>query len=203
MASNVDIAEDARFKFQIIQPVLNHVAYADNASQLAVHRHVAHPMARHQAHQVGEIIPKGCGNQAVRHDVLYLHRRVTSNDVILGIISERDIVRALSQYGEPVALKRKGTEVATIAPEASIKRAADWLRAKNVGEDAFNVHGRVSSPYSRLGALAVVDATQKCSFILASSSNRHIILCFCLRTGIISYNDINEQLRLWWESAAV
>jgi CBS domain-containing protein len=30
-------------------------------------------------------------------------------------------------------LQRKGTEVATIAPEASIKRAADWLRAKNVG----------------------------------------------------------------------
>jgi CBS domain-containing protein len=30
-------------------------------------------------------------------------------------------------------LERKGTEVATISPEASIKRAADWLRAKNVG----------------------------------------------------------------------
>ena len=30
-------------------------------------------------------------------------------------------------------LERKGTEVATIAPEASIKRAADWLRAKNAG----------------------------------------------------------------------
>ena len=30
-------------------------------------------------------------------------------------------------------LERKGTEVATIAPEASIKSAADWLRAKNVG----------------------------------------------------------------------
>ncbi len=30
-------------------------------------------------------------------------------------------------------LEKKGTEVATIAPEASIKRAADWLRAKNVG----------------------------------------------------------------------
>jgi CBS domain-containing protein len=30
-------------------------------------------------------------------------------------------------------LERKGTEVATIAPHASIKRAADWLRAKNVG----------------------------------------------------------------------
>jgi len=30
-------------------------------------------------------------------------------------------------------LRRKGTEITTIAPEASIKRAADWLRAKNIG----------------------------------------------------------------------
>jgi CBS domain-containing protein len=30
-------------------------------------------------------------------------------------------------------LKRKGAEVTTIAPEASVKRAADWLRAKNIG----------------------------------------------------------------------
>src|SRR3974390_3137494 len=30
-------------------------------------------------------------------------------------------------------LRRKGTDVATIAPEASVKRAADWLRAKNIG----------------------------------------------------------------------
>jgi CBS domain-containing protein len=30
-------------------------------------------------------------------------------------------------------LKQKGTNVATIAPEASIKRAADWLRAKDIG----------------------------------------------------------------------
>src|SRR5581483_3543511 len=30
-------------------------------------------------------------------------------------------------------LRRKGTDVATISPEASIKRAADWLRAKNIG----------------------------------------------------------------------
>jgi CBS domain-containing protein len=30
-------------------------------------------------------------------------------------------------------LKRKGTDVATIDPEASIKRAADWLRLKNIG----------------------------------------------------------------------
>ena len=30
-------------------------------------------------------------------------------------------------------LRQKGTEVATITPEANIKRAADWLRAKHVG----------------------------------------------------------------------
>lgn len=30
-------------------------------------------------------------------------------------------------------LKQKGTNVATIAPDASIKRAADWLRAKDIG----------------------------------------------------------------------
>jgi predicted transcriptional regulator len=30
-------------------------------------------------------------------------------------------------------LRQKGTDVTTIDPEASIKRAADWLRAKNIG----------------------------------------------------------------------
>jgi CBS domain-containing protein len=30
-------------------------------------------------------------------------------------------------------LRRKGTDVTTIAPEATVKRAADWLRAKNIG----------------------------------------------------------------------
>ena len=30
-------------------------------------------------------------------------------------------------------LKKKGTKVATIAPDVSVKRAADWLRAKNIG----------------------------------------------------------------------
>src|SRR5215475_331446 len=30
-------------------------------------------------------------------------------------------------------LRRKGTDVTTIAPDASVKRAADWLRAKNIG----------------------------------------------------------------------
>jgi len=30
-------------------------------------------------------------------------------------------------------LRQKGTDVATIEPEASVRRAADWLRAKNIG----------------------------------------------------------------------
>jgi predicted transcriptional regulator len=30
-------------------------------------------------------------------------------------------------------LRRKGTDVTTIAPEASIKSAANWLHAKNIG----------------------------------------------------------------------
>jgi CBS domain-containing protein len=30
-------------------------------------------------------------------------------------------------------LRQKGTEVATIEPEASIRRAADWLGVKNIG----------------------------------------------------------------------
>jgi len=30
-------------------------------------------------------------------------------------------------------LRQKGASVTTIAPDASIKRAADWLRAKNIG----------------------------------------------------------------------
>ncbi|HEX6509731.1 MAG TPA: CBS domain-containing protein [Chloroflexota bacterium] len=32
-----------------------------------------------------------------------------------------------------IILRRKGTEVTTITPDVSIKRAADWLRAKNIG----------------------------------------------------------------------
>jgi len=40
-------------------------------------------------------------------------------------------------------LKRKGTDVATIAPEATVKRAADWLRAKNIGALVVTSEGAV------------------------------------------------------------
>jgi CBS domain-containing protein len=60
-------------------------------------------------------------------------------------------------------LRRKGTDVTTIAPEASVKRAADWLRAKKIGalvvtsEDA--VLGLISEreivhAFSRYGEIA-------------------------------------------------
>jgi len=39
-------------------------------------------------------------------------------------------------------LRRKGTDVTTIAPEASIKRAADWLRAKYVTPAVHFDYGR-------------------------------------------------------------
>jgi CBS domain-containing protein len=40
-------------------------------------------------------------------------------------------------------LRRKGTDVTTIAPEASIKRAADWLSAKNIGALVVTSEGAV------------------------------------------------------------
>ena len=62
-------------------------------------------------------------------------------------------------------LERKGTEVATIAPEASIKRAADWLRAKNVGASCpctSYVAISVLSPSVTLCARFLSTASQLC-----------------------------------------
>ena len=43
-------------------------------------------------------------------------------------------------------LRRKGTDVATTEPDASIRRAADWLRVKNIG--ALVVNQREGSSWS-------------------------------------------------------
>jgi CBS domain-containing protein len=40
-------------------------------------------------------------------------------------------------------LRRKGKDVTTIAPDASIKRAADWLRAKNIGALVVTSEGTI------------------------------------------------------------
>jgi CBS domain-containing protein len=51
--------------------------------------------------------------------------------------AKRQATRQATRWEETMTiesiLRRKGTDVTTIAPEASIKRAADWLRAKNIG----------------------------------------------------------------------
>ena len=64
-------------------------------------------------------------------------------------------------------------------------RAPTFFRSLSF-QDAFNVHGRIFS-YSRRGgmpALQLSTPLRSTLYIyLASSANRHIILCFCLRTG--------------------
>jgi CBS domain-containing protein len=40
-------------------------------------------------------------------------------------------------------LSRKGTDVVTIAPDVSVKRAADWLHAKNIGSLVVTSGGAV------------------------------------------------------------
>jgi CBS domain-containing protein len=60
-------------------------------------------------------------------------------------------------------LRQKGTEVTTIAPDASIKSAADWMHARNIGSLVVTsgeaIHGLVSEreivhAFSRYGEAA-------------------------------------------------
>jgi CBS domain-containing protein len=62
-------------------------------------------------------------------------------------------------------LRQKGTEVTTIAPEASIKSAADWMHAKNIGSLVVTsgevIHGLISEreivhAFSRYGETAAL-----------------------------------------------
>jgi len=72
-------------------------------------------------------------------------------------------------------LKRKGTYVATIAPEASIKRAADWLSAKNIG--ALVV---VTSENAVLGLISereIVHAFSRYGETAGSMSVKEIMQC--------------------------
>jgi hypothetical protein len=67
MVSDVRVAQNIGFKFQVIQPVLNDIANADDPRQLPVvkHRHVAHAVAGHQFHHPVEIVVGSHGDQAV------------------------------------------------------------------------------------------------------------------------------------------
>src|SRR3981189_1931512 len=54
-------------------------------------------------------------------------------------------------------LRQKGADVATIAPEASVKRATSWLHAKNVGSlvvTSGNASARLTSEREIVHAIA-------------------------------------------------
>lgn len=53
-------------------------------------------------------------------------------------------------------LRRKGTDVATITPDATVKRAADWLRAKNIG--ALVVTGETGAVLGLISEREIVHA---------------------------------------------
>ena len=77
-------------------------------------------------------------------------------------------------------LRRKGTDVVTTAPEASIKSAADWLRTKNIGALVVTsgkaVLGLISereivhafSRYGETAALMPVKEIMRCGVITVS-----------------------------------
>src|ERR1700754_1848805 len=81
-------------------------------------------------------------------------------------------------------LRRKGTNVTTIAPEASIKRAADWLRAKNIGAlvvtSENSVLGLISereivhafSRYGEAAATMTVKEVMQCGVTTVSPDER-------------------------------
>src|SRR5215471_5942619 len=70
-------------------------------------------------------------------------------------------------------LRQKGTEVATIEPEASIRRAADWLRVKNIG------------------ALVVTDGTA----VLGLISEREIVHAFSSHGDAAASMHVKEIMR--------
>jgi len=88
-------------------------------------------------------------------------------------------------------LRQKGSEVATIAPEATIKRAADWLHAKNVGSLV------VTSGNSILGIISereIVRALSQYGEEVASMAVRDI-----MRHGLVTVSpedDLNRVMKL-------
>jgi len=70
-------------------------------------------------------------------------------------------------------LRRKGTDVTTIAPEASVKTAADWLRAKNIG--ALVVATREDAVLGLISEREIVHAVSRYGEIAASMPVKEIM----------------------------
>ena len=88
-------------------------------------------------------------------------------------------------------LRQKGTEVATIDPEASIRRAADWLSVKNIGALV------VTSGEAVLGLISereIVHAFSRFGETAASMSVKEI-----MRHGVITVSpeeSVNRVMKL-------
>jgi CBS domain-containing protein len=88
-------------------------------------------------------------------------------------------------------LRLKGTEVTTIAPEATVKRAADWLRAKNIGSVV------VTSGNSILGVISereIVHALSQFGEQVASMTVKDI-----MRHGLVTVapeDDLSRVMKL-------
>ena len=88
-------------------------------------------------------------------------------------------------------LRQKGTEVTTIEPEATLKRAADWLRAKNIGSVV------VTSGNSILGVISereIVHALSQFGEQVASMAVKDI-----MRHGLVTVapeDDLSRVMKL-------
>ena len=88
-------------------------------------------------------------------------------------------------------LRQKGTEVTTIAPEATVQRAADWLRAKNIGSLV------VTSGISILGVISereIVHALSQFGEQVASMAVKDI-----MRHGLVTVapeDDLSRVMKL-------
>ena len=76
MRRDIGIAQDVVLQLQIVQPMSDDVADADDAGELSVaqNRHMAHPMTGHQAHHVGNGFGRGNGDHAASHDLAHGYR---------------------------------------------------------------------------------------------------------------------------------
>ena len=88
-------------------------------------------------------------------------------------------------------LREKGTDVATIEPEASVKRAADWLHARNIG---CLVVTRGNSILGVISEREIVHALSQYGEQVASMPIKEI-----MRHGLVSVapeDDLNRVMKL-------
>jgi CBS domain-containing protein len=88
-------------------------------------------------------------------------------------------------------LREKGADVATIEPEASVKRAADWLHARNIG---CLVVTRGNAILGVISEREIVHALSQYSEQVASMPIKEI-----MRHGLVSVapeDDLNRVMKL-------